>query len=113
VAALTAPFDTGLQAERTLLAWRRTCLSLAAAGAVAIRYTVAHLGTATVATGLVVLALSATGWLTSTLRYHRAHQSLTDTPPALGLGGTTVTATAAATILLGLLALTVVSPPLH
>jgi uncharacterized membrane protein YidH (DUF202 family) len=111
VAALTAPFDAGLQAERTLLAWRRTCLSLAVASAVAIRYTVAYLGAAAVATGLVVLALSGAGWLTGTLRYRRAHRSLTGIQPALGLGGTTVTTTATATALLALLALAVVSAP--
>ncbi|GAA1018765.1 hypothetical protein Aple_026200 [Acrocarpospora pleiomorpha] len=105
------PFDAGLQTERTLLAWRRTSLSLAVGSAVAVRVTVGGLDLPAAMAGLVALALSAVAWLTATYRYRRAHRSLTGAEPALGLGGTTVTVTAAATILLGLSALFLMVSP--
>jgi uncharacterized membrane protein YidH (DUF202 family) len=106
---VTAPFDTGLQTERTLLAWRRTCLSLAAGGAVAMRFTATDLGPAAAVSGLLALALAAAGWFNATWRYRRAHRSLTSAEPALGLGGTTVTMVTAATLLLGFLAVALVA----
>ncbi len=72
------PFDRGLQPERTLLAWRRTCLSLAVGGAIGLRLA-GHLDFGAVMAGLVcitsiaaaVSARVAAGW-----RYQRMHVSL-------------------------------------
>jgi uncharacterized membrane protein YidH (DUF202 family) len=100
------PFDAGLQPERTLLAWRRTCLSLAMGSAIAIRFTATYLGTVAVLFSLCSLILAAAGWATATRRYQRAHRSLTTNNSQLGLGGTTVAITAAATAVLALAALT-------
>jgi putative membrane protein len=73
---VTVPFDPGLQGERTALAWSRTALALALAGAVMTRMTVDRLGAVAVLLGLVaVVASVATGMLAVT-RYHRSAVSL-------------------------------------
>lgn len=102
----TVPFDTGLQAERTLLAWRRTCLALAFGNAVGLRYLVADLGPAAALAGLVGLALSGAAWFAADRRYRLTHRSLVAQPAALRLGGAAAAGTAAAAALLALLALT-------
>jgi uncharacterized membrane protein YidH (DUF202 family) len=70
------PFDAGLQTERTLLAWRRTCLSLAGANAVAVKYLSDALGLWATLLGVAGITLSAVAWVICTVRYRRAHEGL-------------------------------------
>ena len=55
------PFDPGLQPERTLLSWRRTCLAL---------------GVAAIAFGVVGLVMAIAAYVAAGHRYRRAHQAL-------------------------------------
>ena len=97
-----APFDAGLQPERTLLAWRRTFLSLALGIAVAVRLTAPDLGAISIIGGVVGLALVAVGWVGATRHYRRAHEALSMAKP-LDRGAGTLAATAEIAAALGLL----------
>jgi uncharacterized membrane protein YidH (DUF202 family) len=72
-----APFDPGLQPERTLLAWRRTCLALAVASAVVVRFAGEAIGVAAAVLGIVGVATAAAGYARASVRYRRAHEGLT------------------------------------
>lgn len=72
-----APFDIGLQPERTLLAWRRTCLALGVGGLIFIRFAIHELGGIAITFGLLSLLLAATAYLTSSRRYRKVHDRLT------------------------------------
>ncbi len=84
-----APFDSGLPAERTLLAWRRTVLSLAAASAVALRLVAQDVGALAVVVGGVGVLLCFAAYIGTSGRYRRAHSSLVE-QGNLRAGGATV-----------------------
>ncbi len=100
------PFDAGLQVERNLLAWRRTCLALAVGNAVGIRYLSQALGPVAILIGVAGIVLSAVAWVMSTVQYRRVHRGLVrdatlildGTVPLLVAGSVAVAAVAAATI---------------
>jgi uncharacterized membrane protein YidH (DUF202 family) len=70
------PFDAGLQPERTLLAWRRTCLSIAVGNTVAIKYLSDALGPWATLIGVAGIVLAGVAWVLCTVRYRRAHEGL-------------------------------------
>ncbi|RAU47937.1 MULTISPECIES: DUF202 domain-containing protein [unclassified Pseudomonas] len=67
--------DIGLQPERTLLAWRRTLLSLLAASALFLRWVPHHGPFAFAMTSLASLAALGI-WLGQLRRYHRHAQGI-------------------------------------
>jgi uncharacterized membrane protein YidH (DUF202 family) len=100
---MTTVYDPGLQPERTLLAWRRTCLSFALASAVAVRFTAEIAGWAAVAAGTVGVALALVAYLTANRRYRAAHRSL-HARDALDSDGVPMLAITLAAVVLGLAA---------
>jgi uncharacterized membrane protein YidH (DUF202 family) len=82
-----ALFDPGLQPERTLLAWRRTVLSLAVGSLVALRVLPSALGGWAVWPGLVGLVLSGALWGLATRRAAAAYRALRDGSGLLPGGG--------------------------
>jgi uncharacterized membrane protein YidH (DUF202 family) len=94
VTSLEAPFDAGLQPERTLLAWRRTALALALGCALVVRLTITGPWPVTGLMGIVGIGLSGTVYVGATKRYRRVHAALhSGTPhgvalPIAGLAGT-------------------------
>ena len=69
-------FDRGLQPERTLLAWRRTCLSIAAGFVATIKYFTDAIGPWAIVLGVLGIGLAGVAWLICTLRYRRVHHGL-------------------------------------
>jgi uncharacterized membrane protein YidH (DUF202 family) len=75
--------DVGVQAERTLLAWRRTALSLTALAALTVKTAVDSLiGTLVVAAGLVALGAAFVAVHERRLR-RRAGTTLVGEPPVV------------------------------
>lgn len=93
-------YDPGLQTERTLLAWRRTCLSFAIASLIAARYTLDVFGLFAVGFGVLGSALAASAYFAAARGYQRAQRSLheADSP---GTSGTPVLLATLAALLVG------------
>lgn len=68
---MSAPVEPGLQLERTFLAWRRTCLALAVATGVAVRYAAATTGPAVIVLGVVGVGLAVGADRLAARRYSR------------------------------------------
>ncbi|ACU36974.1 DUF202 domain-containing protein [Actinosynnema mirum] len=71
-----ARFDPGLQPERTLLAWRRTVLAVAATALVSLRVLPPVLGAWSLAVGPVFLVVCAALWALAERRSARAYRAL-------------------------------------
>lgn len=91
-------FDPGLQPERTLLAWRRTCLSFAIASLIGARFTVDHLGLVAVIVGMLGSGLAAAAYFATVIGYRRAQHSLHSRSTSGTTGTPIVLATVAALI---------------
>lgn len=94
-------FDPGLQAERTLLSWHRTCLALGVASVGVIRFTITTLGVAAIGMGIVGVALAAGALLAAPVGYRRMRDELTSQRP-LSAVGLALALMAATLLLLGL-----------
>jgi putative membrane protein len=69
-------FDPGLQPERTALAWRRTTLSLAVGGFVALRLLPPVLGTWSLLAGFGGMAVAGMIWTLARRRAERTSRAL-------------------------------------
>jgi len=96
-----ALYDDGLQAERTLLAWRRTCLSFAVASLIAARYSMHLLGMFSVVIGFVGAGLAAAAYFAAAEGYRRAHRSLHASNTS-GTSGIPIVLAAAASLCAGI-----------
>ncbi|WP_040159490.1 DUF202 domain-containing protein [Nigerium massiliense] len=74
-----APFDPGLQPERTNLAWRRTGLSLVVCAAGGLRLMVEVHPLLAAAGAVVILVAAATVGVASARKYRSVHALLTST----------------------------------
>lgn len=94
------PFDPGLQPERTLLAWQRTCLALGVGSALVIRLTTEAVGAIGIVLGIAGVTTTAAAYLGIRLRYRRVHEHLS-TARDLPTEGTALALLAIALLLLG------------
>jgi uncharacterized membrane protein YidH (DUF202 family) len=92
-------YDPGLQTERTLLAWRRTCLAFGVASLVAMRFTVEPAGVLAVFAGIVGAGLAVAAYVAAAIGYRRANTALRRTGSLDRGGAPMVLATAAALVL--------------
>ena len=84
-------FDAGLQPERTLLAWRRTCLVLGLGVAVSIRFGAVGNPLFAFLVGLPALAIVVAAYSLTSVRYRNATRALVDNPHAAVAGGRAIT----------------------
>jgi uncharacterized membrane protein YidH (DUF202 family) len=101
-AATDAVFDKGLQPERTLLAWRRTCLAFGVASLVGMRFTVEAMGILAVVVGVIGAGLAVLAYALAATGYRRAHHSLRG-EGILARGGIPMLAGTAAVLVVGAL----------
>lgn len=97
-----AVYDKGLQPERTLLAWRRTCLAFGVASLVGMRFTVEAMGILAVVAGVIGAGLAVLAYALAATGYRRAHHSLRG-QGLLGRGGLPMLAGTAAVLVIGCL----------
>ncbi|PPF87513.1 DUF202 domain-containing protein [Pseudoclavibacter sp. RFBJ3] len=102
-------FDVGLQPERTLLAWQRTCLALAVAFAVALRLATPVMGAAAIAACAGGLVLVASGWVAASHRYRRNHHDLIGPSGALSTTALPVVLLAVSSVLIATLGIVFVA----
>ena len=95
-------YDPGLQPERTLLAWRRTCLAFGVASLVGMRFTVDGLGLLAVVGGILGAGLAMLAYALAATGYRRAHVSLRG-GEELARGGMPMLFAAAAVLVVGVL----------
>lgn len=97
-----AVFDKGLQPERTLLAWRRTCLAFGVASLAGMRFTVGAMGILAVVVGVIGAGLAVLAYALAATGYRRAHHSLRG-QGILARGGLPMLAGTAAVLVIGAL----------
>ncbi|WP_439564141.1 DUF202 domain-containing protein [Microcella sp.] len=102
---MSAIYDVGLQLERTLLAWRRTCLALAVGIALAVRYGADAPIAVTAVIALPALLVIGLAYAATALRYRAFRRALADDPNLLTTGGGTVTGVAVVAVVLGVVSL--------
>lgn len=102
---MSAPIDPGLQPERTLLAWRRTCLTLAVGLAVAIRFSDFFDPLAALLIGIPALAAVGGAYVATSLRYRSAARAFAHDPERLRSGGRAIAAVALISLVLGVFGL--------
>lgn len=93
-------YDPGLQTERTLLAWRRTCLAFGVASLVAMRFTVEAAGVVAVFAGVIGAGLAVAAYVAAAVGYHRANTAL-HTTGELDHGAAPIALATAAALVLG------------
>ena len=98
-------FESGLQPERTLLAWRRTCLVLALGVAVSIRFGAIADPLVAMLVGVPGLALVGGAYALTSIRYQRATRALVNDPTAAISEGRAIAAVTLVAVLIGLAAL--------
>ncbi|GAA4724569.1 Uncharacterized membrane protein YidH, DUF202 family [Promicromonospora umidemergens] len=94
-------YDPGLQTERTLLAWRRTCLSFGVASLVAMRFTVETAGVLAVFAGVTGAGLAVAAYVAAAVGYRRANTALHSTG-SLDHGAAPIALATAAALVLGI-----------
>ncbi|MFI7579781.1 DUF202 domain-containing protein [Kocuria kalidii] len=97
--------DSGLQPERTILAWGRTVLALITAAAICLRW-ITHHGVFVLTLFAVAVATGAAIYLSQRARYARSSRGITD--EKIAADARSVLGLATATAVLGLLGLYVV-----
>lgn len=93
-------YDPGLQTERTLLAWRRTCLAFGVASLVAMRFTVEAAGVVAVFAGVIGAGLAVAAYVAAAIGYRRANTAL-HTTGELNHGAAPIALATAAALVLG------------
>lgn len=98
------PFDLGLQAERTLLAWQRTVLDVGVGCAIAVRYTAPHFGASAVICGFIGLSAATAAYFGARYRYRRMHRALQQAATLVTVSAWPLAVLAASTLVFGGLA---------